>query len=222
MTYDGYRKEKFKLHACLLWTINDFPAYAALSGWSTKGALACPCCAQDTDSRRLKYGRKSVYLGHRRFLPQDHRFRRDKRNFDSHEEHRPQPKPLSGLDILEQLQGVKFPSFGKGKVDNSGKKRPPRRLKDTQLPFNWKKKSIFFDLPYWRFNLIRHNLDVMHIEKNVCDSVIGTLLGIKDKTKDNVNSCLDMKEMDIRFDLHPKFIDGKKKIVHTSSMLHNV
>ena len=29
----------------------------------------------------------------------------------------------------------------------------------------WKKKSIFWDLPYWETLRIRHNLDVMHIEK---------------------------------------------------------
>ena len=29
----------------------------------------------------------------------------------------------------------------------------------------WKKRSIFWDLPYWEDLLVRHNLDVMHIEK---------------------------------------------------------
>ncbi|XP_042983138.1 uncharacterized protein LOC122312562 [Carya illinoinensis] len=36
-TYDAYKGEMFLLRAALLWTINDFPAYANLSGWSTKG-----------------------------------------------------------------------------------------------------------------------------------------------------------------------------------------
>ncbi|GJY17177.1 hypothetical protein Tco_0388668, partial [Tanacetum coccineum] len=40
--YDAFSKERFKLRASLLWTINDFPAYANLSGWSTKGRVACP------------------------------------------------------------------------------------------------------------------------------------------------------------------------------------
>ncbi|XP_050212810.1 uncharacterized protein LOC126664461 [Mercurialis annua] len=30
----------------------------------------------------------------------------------------------------------------------------------------WHMKSIFWDLPYWKTNMIRHNLDVMHTEKN--------------------------------------------------------
>ena len=32
------------MRASILWTINDFPAYANLSGWSTKGKFACPIC----------------------------------------------------------------------------------------------------------------------------------------------------------------------------------
>ena len=27
-----------------MWTINDFPAYGMVSGWSTHGKLACPYC----------------------------------------------------------------------------------------------------------------------------------------------------------------------------------
>lgn len=56
---------------------------------------------------------------------------------------------------------------------------------DQQL---WKKRSIFFDLPYWESNLLRHNWDVMHIEKNICDNLLGTLLNLDGKTKDNENA----------------------------------
>ena len=69
----------------------------------------------------------------------------------------------------------------------------------------WKKKSIFFDLKYWKFLHVRHNLDVMHIEKNVYDSVIGTLLNIPSKTKDGLNSGLDLLEMGLRCKLGPRF-----------------
>ncbi|XP_043694159.1 uncharacterized protein LOC122644850 [Telopea speciosissima] len=208
----AYKKETFKLRACLLWTINDFLAYGNLSGWSTKCALACPCCNKDTVSRWLKYGRKHCYLGHRRFLPPDHKFHSDRRSFDGHEGHRVQPKTLSGFDVLEQLWGAQFPPFGKDNIDKDGRKRK-RGLQKPELPFNWKKKSIFFDLPYWKNNVVHHNLDVMHIEKNVCDSIIGTLLGMKDKTKDHVNPLLDLKDMKIRVDLHPKIIEGRDKVI---------
>jgi hypothetical protein len=47
-TWDAKKKKNFKLHAILLWTINDFPAYAMLSGWSMKGKFAYPYFHKDT------------------------------------------------------------------------------------------------------------------------------------------------------------------------------
>ena len=41
----------------------------------------------------------------------------------------------------------------------------------------------------------------MHIEKNVCDNVLGTLLNIGEKTKDNVYTRLDLKELGMREEL---------------------
>jgi len=48
------------------------------------------------------------------------------------------------------------------------------------------KKSIFLKFPYWEHNLVRHNLDAMHIEKNVYDNIVSTLLNIDHKSKDNL------------------------------------
>ncbi|XP_042446315.1 uncharacterized protein LOC122031244 [Zingiber officinale] len=63
-TFDTSTSQNFTLRAALLWTINDFPAYAYLSGWSTKGKLACPCCNKDTYSMRLTNGGKECYMRH--------------------------------------------------------------------------------------------------------------------------------------------------------------
>ena len=50
----------------------------------------------------------------------------------------------------------------------------------------------------------------MHIEKNICDSVLGTLLNIGGKTKDHLEARLDLKELGIRKALHPTTsADGK-------------
>ena len=73
----------------------------------------------------------------------------------------------------------------------------------------WKKRSIFFDLPYWSDLDIRHCIDVMHVEKNVCDSVIGMFLNIQGETKDGLNTRQDLAGMGIRSQLHPRS-DGKK------------
>ncbi|KAL5580207.1 hypothetical protein UlMin_012649 [Ulmus minor] len=72
------------------------------------------------------------------------------------------------------------------------------------------KKSIFFDLPYWKDLYVLHNLDVMHIEKNVCESLIGTLLNMPGKTKDGEKTRLDMAKMGIRESLKPITESGKR------------
>jgi len=45
--FDAYEKVSFNLRALLLWTINDFPAYGNLSGYSVKGNNACPICEEN-------------------------------------------------------------------------------------------------------------------------------------------------------------------------------
>jgi hypothetical protein len=66
-----------------------------------------------------------------------------------------------------------------------------------------KEKCFFFLLPYWKDNLLRYNLDVMHIKKNVMDNILGTILDIKGKTKDDLAACQDLQEMGLRPKLHP-------------------
>jgi hypothetical protein len=65
---------------------------------------------------------------------------------------------------------------------------------------------MFWELPYWWTNLLRHNLDVMHIEKNVFDNIFNTIMDVKGKTKDNIKARLDIalfcnsKNMELVFD----------------------
>ncbi|XP_052113845.1 uncharacterized protein LOC127744972 [Arachis duranensis] len=135
------------------------------------------------------------YMGHRAFLPEDHPWRANKRSFNGKVEHRQAPPLLSGTEALSQLEYVDN-SFGKLKPKKDGP---------------WKKRSIFFDLPYWQYNTSRHNLDVTHIEKNIVDSIFRTLLDISGKTKDHTNARYDLQEMGIRKNLHPKKTNGSKK-----------
>ncbi|KAA0032834.1 uncharacterized protein E5676_scaffold359G00110 [Cucumis melo var. makuwa] len=53
-TYDSLTSQLFQLHVALLWTINDFPTYGDLSGWSTKGYQACLICMGDRSSFRIQ------------------------------------------------------------------------------------------------------------------------------------------------------------------------
>ncbi|XP_016164774.1 uncharacterized protein LOC107607320 [Arachis ipaensis] len=197
-TYDSKENKTFNMRACLLWTINDFPAYAMLSGWSTKGKLACPCCNDETSSIYLKHSHKTVYMDHRRFLSMNHPWRHNKRSFNGKIELRSPPQLLEGSTVFDILQ----------EVDNSFGKKQKRSKNGIS---NWKKRSIFFELPYWKSNMFRHNLDVMHIEKNIVDSIIGTLLDIPGKTKDHAAARFDLKDMGIRKNLQPRDTkDGKK------------
>jgi hypothetical protein len=199
-TFDASKMENFNMRAQLMWTINDLPAYADLSGWPNKGVKACPCCMHSTRSKHLKNGCKFYYMGHMRYLPTEHLWGLNRRTFDGTEEFDSAPNVPSGDEILQQLDGVAFGD------ENAGKKRKRKKRKTGAASSDdvlWKKKSIFFRLPYWKDNLLRHNLDVMHIEKNVMDNILGTLLDIKGKTKDNLAARLDLQEMGLRPKLHP-------------------
>ena len=50
----------------------------------------------------------------------------------------------------------------------------------------------------------------MHIEKNVCDNIVSTLMDIEGKTKDTLKARMDLKDLDYRHELHLD-LDGKTK-----------
>ncbi|KAI5338347.1 hypothetical protein L3X38_017618 [Prunus dulcis] len=184
-TFDKSTGRMFTLRAAVMWTVNDFPAYAMVSGWSTKGYMACPVCKEDVTSG-WQAG-KVCYLGHRRWLPWDHEWREKDKEFDGNTERRLRPREWSGDEILEQLNRLDFAPFGK----TVSRTRPSTHLNCTHKP-------MFFELPYWSKLKLRHNLDVMHVEKNVFDTLVGTILDIEGKTKDTIKARLDLERMGIR------------------------
>ena len=56
-----------------------------------------------------------------------------------------------------------------------------------------------------------HSLDVMHITKNVCESLLGTLLNMPERTKDGPKARADLKSMGIRQELHANDDDDEAK-----------
>ena len=84
---------------------------------------------------------------------------------------------------------------------------------------HWTKKSIFWDLPYWKDNLLRHNLDVSHIEKNFFDNIFNTVMDIKGNTKDNEKARKDLevycKRKDLELKLQPNGKLLKPKAIYT-------
>ena len=65
------------------------------------------------------------------------------------------------------------------------------------------KKSISWELPYWKDLDIRHSTNIMHVEKNMCENLLGTLLNILRKMKYHENARVDLKKMGIRPKLCP-------------------
>ncbi|KAI9081679.1 hypothetical protein K1719_036333 [Acacia pycnantha] len=125
------------------------------------------------------------------FLRWGHPYRRLKKAFFGSQEYEEAPVALTGEQVYEKVKNISV-IFGK-----TGKSR-----KETNI---WKKRSVFFDLPYWRNLDVREVcIDVMHVEKNVCDSIVGTLLNIQGSSKDGVKAILDLQAMGIREDLHPR------------------
>ena len=57
----------------------------------------------------------------------------------------------------------------------------------------------------------------MHIEKNVCDNLLGTLLNLDGKTKDNMKARLDLKELGIRSELHPIMLANDRNYLPPAS-----
>ena len=55
----------------------------------------------------------------------------------------------------------------------------------------------------------------MHIEKNVCDRLLGTLMGDPHKSKDTNNASHDLQTLGIRSELHI-YEDGNKLMKHAA------
>lgn len=156
--YDSFLKEKFTLKAMLLWTISDYPALGSLAGCKVKGKQACNVCGKDTPNRWLKFSRKYVYLGNRKRLSPGHHYRRRKGWFDNTVEKGTANRIQTGAEIFATLKNFRN-DFGRSLAKKKKRKRnvvsedevaEDEENDETSDQWRWKKRSIFFDLPYWK------------------------------------------------------------------------
>ncbi|GJV97697.1 hypothetical protein Tco_1549274 [Tanacetum coccineum] len=137
-TIDVATGQNFNMRAMVLWTINDFPARISLSGWSGKGYMACHTCNEDTPSMRVR-----------------------SRDFNGETEDGDLLRKFNWAQIHTQLD--KLPTREKGKHPSYG----GVKIKlNVLVEMNWTKRSIFYELEYWSFLTLKHNLDVMHIKNS--------------------------------------------------------
>ncbi|XP_048629229.1 uncharacterized protein LOC125600641 [Brassica napus] len=136
---------------------------------------------------------------------------------------------ISDYPALGTLSGCKVKGKQACNTSREGKKRKRLELEDDERLqeeeceesnelWRWKKRSIFFDLPYWKELPVRHNIDVMHVEKNVSDAILSLLMQSA-KSKDGLKARKeDLEDIGIRKHLHTE-VRGKKNILTSCCLL---
>ncbi|WVY94426.1 hypothetical protein V8G54_033514 [Vigna mungo] len=174
------------------------------------GKLACLHCMEHSKAFRLYHGRKNSWFdSHRRFLPNEHAFRRNRNAFKKGEVVMEDAPPyLTRTKVWNRVNAYpKVTENGAPRIDGYGEWH------------NWTKKSIFWDLSYWKDNLLRHNLDLMHIEKNFFDNIFNTVMNASGKSKDNEKAQMDLglycRQKDLELKTHSNGKMYKSKANYT-------
>ncbi|CAM8940949.1 unnamed protein product [Rhodiola kirilowii] len=186
-TFDRSDWSCFIMKGAVILTISDFPGLHMLGGLKTKGYKACPLCLDDIDATHLT-GRIS-YQEHQRWLLIDHDWRFAAHRFNGKFESRDPPPPLVGPDIFNVIMSHEYHTLSL---------HPQFKARGNSERLCWTHVSVFYELPYWKSFSQPYSLDVMHIEKNVFDNIIGTILGIEGKTKDDIKARKGLEEKGVR------------------------
>jgi hypothetical protein len=118
-----------------------------------------------------------VYLGCHKFLPTNHQVRKKGKHFNGEADHQKKHKLPKGADVFDMVKDLEV-IFENGPGNQSVPKDPI-----TGHATMWKKKSLFWEVEYWKDLEVRSSIDVMHVMKNLCVNLLG-FLGVYGKTKD--------------------------------------
>jgi hypothetical protein len=108
------------------------------------------------------------------------------------------PGHLSGAEIAEMLDNLVLNKEGNGFVG-------------YENDHNWTHKCALWELPYAKALILMHNIDVMHQECNVRESILSTCMSFTDKTKDNHKARKDLALICNRPSLELKSHGGKSR-----------
>jgi hypothetical protein len=126
-------------------------------------------------------GKAYFFYCHNCFLPANHRYRKNRKDFfvGRVEKDVAPPRLFSEEvhDVVSKYDDIVF-GFQSGK----------QKFHGFGLNHNWLKRSIFWELPYWKTNILRYNLDIMYIEKNVFENIFNTVIDVKGKTKNSIKA----------------------------------
>jgi hypothetical protein len=108
-----------------------------------------------------------------------HEFRGDKESFQKGKSIRKgTPKRKLGADIIKMLDELK--ESQNGGFEGYGEKH------------SWTHKSCLWDLPYAKALILPHNIELMHQECNIAESIISMCFDVICFSKDNVNTRKDL------------------------------
>ncbi|GJT44951.1 putative transposase-associated domain-containing protein [Tanacetum coccineum] len=199
---------------------------------------------KDKNCVRLFSLSKQSYVGHRRYLPYNHPFKKQKKAFNGQQEFLQAPIPMTREQIYNEVKHIEN-KWGKGKRTNNNasknqedtrgrggkiqkQKRNTTEEEGSSSQVNgqngvyWKKFNIWYrKLKYWRHNPVPHCIDFMHVEKNVAESIVGTLLHVPGKTKDGLNARLDLAELGVKLELFAMQDEDKTTLPPTGYTLTN-
>jgi hypothetical protein len=108
-----------------------------------------------------------------------------------------QLKHLSGTQIVDMLDKLTSDPEGPGYFEGYGETH------------NWTHKYALWELPYMLTLILMHNIDVMHQECNMGESIISTCIGFLGKTKNYRKARQDLAELCNRPSLELKVNGGK-------------
>jgi hypothetical protein len=129
--WDEFRRETFTLKAIIFVIINDYPTLFSLSS-QKKGKTGCVVCLNGTIFVYLKGSKKTVYMGHRRWLIKTHKYRKMANSFDGkNEKDSFGPQPATGRTVFEMCQKVKFKFGKKSKCDVDDNSKRGRKETET-------------------------------------------------------------------------------------------
>jgi hypothetical protein len=155
---------------------------------------------KDTSYFHLKFGGRVYYFDcHRHFLPLDHSFRLDRDAFrKGNIVLEGPPRRLSSLEIADMLNNLVLKKNGDEFVGHGNK-------------HNWTHKCALWELSYAKVLILMHNIDVMHQERNVGESILSTYMAFVEKTKDNHKARKDLAQLCNRSSLELKSSGGKPR-----------
>jgi hypothetical protein len=178
-TYDRATKTTFKMHIWYHYSLYDFMAYGIFCIWCVHRKFPCLICNEGVRFIWLQKGGKYLSFDrHRQFLPLDHSFRQDIKNF------------MKGVKVIDpaswMMTGAKVHAQIDALVPNE-----EGGFVGYREQHMWTHISGMTRLPYFDDLLLPHNIDVMHTKKNVTKALWATLIATE-KSKDNPKARVDL------------------------------